>query len=137
MKTLFFVSVLFAVVHSEEQLKSGKLQTNKPQHQHELQSRPFTVKLDHFTPQDSRHVKFVSEAQLFYTTIPDVLIQQTYVQNLNHFRLNGPLFVFINDNDVFTTELLLQGLMYDIAAEAGGALITADNRFFRSNLPTV
>lgn len=30
----------------------------------------------------------------------------------------------------------MQGLMYDIAAEAGAGLFTADNRFFRSNLPT-
>lgn len=26
--------------------------------------------------------------------------------------------------------------MHDIAIDAGAALITADNRFFRSNLPT-
>lgn len=61
MKTFVFVSVLLAVVvHSEKQLKSEKFKINKPLQKRELESRPFTVNLDHFTPQDSRRIQFVS-----------------------------------------------------------------------------
>lgn len=48
----------------------------------------------------------------------------------------GPLFFYISDNGQFTNEFLEVGLMADIAREVGAALITADNRYFRSNLPT-
>lgn len=70
MKNLFFVSVLLVVVHSEEQLKSEKLQINKPLQRGELQSRPFTVNLDHFNNTKSRHIQFVSnKVKLFYMFI--------------------------------------------------------------------
>lgn len=60
MKISFVVSILLVVVHSEEQLRSAKLRIIKPIKQRELQTRPFTVNLDHFTPQDSRQIQFVS-----------------------------------------------------------------------------
>lgn len=49
---------------------------------------------------------------------------------------NGPLFVYVSEGDRSTSEFLVSGLMHDIAAEAGAALITADLRYFHSNLPT-
>lgn len=64
------------------------------------------------------------------------IILQTYTQMLEYYRPGGPIFIYINDLGQFTTEFLEIGLMHDIAIDAGAALITADQRFFRSNLPT-
>lgn len=69
-------------------------------------------------------------------TLPCFLFRQTYTQNLAHYRPNGPIFVFVGDGGVYTTEWLVGGLIYDIASEVGGALVTADHRYFGKNIPT-
>lgn len=49
---------------------------------------------------------------------------------------NGPIFIYVNDGGVFTTQFLQTGLMHDIAVDLNAALVTADMRYFRNNLPT-
>lgn len=61
---------------------------------------------------------------------------KSYTYNNEFYQEGGPLFFYINDGNAFTTEFLQIGLMADIAKEIGASLITADNRYFRSNLPT-
>lgn len=65
-----------------------------------------------------------------------IVITQTYVQNIEFYEDAGPIYIFVNDPDVYTTEYLTSGLMYDIANRTRAALVTANNRFFRNNVPT-
>lgn len=55
---------------------------------------------------------------------------------MEYFRENGPLFFYLNDAGRFTDEWLERGLMADLAMELGGAIFTANLRYFRNNLPT-
>lgn len=61
---------------------------------------------------------------------------QEFEYNADHFRVGGPLFIFVNDAATYTTEWIQSGLVHDLARNLGGALITANLRFFRFNLPT-
>ncbi|KAJ6623773.1 putative serine protease K12H4.7 [Pseudolycoriella hygida] len=78
----------------------------------------FSPKLDHFNPQDTRTVNF------------------NYRLNLEYYEANGPLFVYINDGEQYTTEWIERGLIVDIARDLGGAVITSDHRYFRLNTAT-
>lgn len=64
------------------------------------------------------------------------IVSQKYILNRQYYVDGGPLFVYINDAVTYTTQWLQTGLMYDIAKQLNGALITSDHRYFRSNLPT-
>lgn len=71
------------------------------------------------------------DAQILNDFLQQYLLKKEYFSN--EF---GGILVYINDGDVFTSELLETGLMHDIAIETYSALATADLRYFRSNLPT-
>lgn len=58
------------------------------------------------------------------------------MQNTDYYAEGGPIYIYVNDAGQFTTEFLQIGLMHDIAHNTKAALITADNRYFRTNLPT-
>lgn len=64
------------------------------------------------------------------------LILKQYTTNIEYFQADGPLFFYISDAGAFTTEWIQRGLIADLAMEFGGALFTADFRYFRNNLPT-
>lgn len=68
-----------------------------------------------------------------------VLIQkrfQTYNANTHHFENYGPIYIYIKDAFDFSTTMIEEGLMVDIAQETGGALLTFDARYFGNNRPT-
>lgn len=44
--------------------------------------------------------------------------------------------MFVNDGGRIKNEFLLSGLIYDVARESGGALVTADHRYSGDNVPT-
>jgi len=113
MKTVFGIGffVLFAAISH-----GSTLQSETEPSSHEIKT--YLTRLDHFRPQDRRVARF------------------TYTQKADHYRLGGPIYVFINDGGLFTTEWLDTGLMHDIAMETGALLITSANRYFRENLPT-
>lgn len=62
--------------------------------------------------------------------------QQHYRLNLDFYESGGPLFVYINDGEQYTTEWIEAGLVVDIARDLRGAVITSDHRYFRLNTPT-
>lgn len=55
---------------------------------------------------------------------------------MEFYQTGGPIFIYINDATTYTTQWLQTGLMYDIASEMNGVLITTDHRYFRQNRPT-
>lgn len=59
-----------------------------------------------------------------------------YRLNLDFYRENGPIFIFINGLDEFTTEWIERGLVVDAAREVGAALVTAAHRYTEQNIPT-
>jgi len=83
-----------------------------------LHNGSFTTRLDHFRPQDSRTVAF------------------HYRLNIDHYREGGPIFIFVNAADETTTQWIESGLVVDVAERVGGALVTADHRYVRQNIPT-
>lgn len=85
----------------------------------DVEVKNFQTRLDHLTPTDQRTVDF----QYF-------LKKEYFINDM------GGIFIYINDGDVFTTEFLETGLMHDIAIDTYSALVTADLRYFRNNLPT-
>lgn len=70
-----------------------------------------------------------------FLTNPFAFAIQTYTLNREHYRDQGPIFVFVS-NAEFHEELLTRGLVFDIAAATGGALATFDHRFTGDNLLT-
>lgn len=56
--------------------------------------------------------------------------------NLEHYVENGPIFIFINGPDETTTQWIERGLVVDVAQEVGAAVVTADHRYVRENIPT-
>lgn len=56
--------------------------------------------------------------------------------NLDHYQEDGPIFIFVNAADPTTTEWIEEGLVVDVAREVGAALVTADHRYVRTNIPT-
>jgi serine protease 16 len=74
--------------------------------------------VDHFRPQDNRTVQF------------------HYRLNLDFYRENGPIFIFVNGLDEFTTEWIERGNVVDVAREVGAALVTAAHRYTGQNIPT-
>lgn len=56
--------------------------------------------------------------------------------NLDHYRENGPIFIFVNAADPTSTEWIEDGLVVDVARQVGAALVTADHRYVRTNIPT-
>lgn len=63
-------------------------------------------------------------------------MKQQYILRDEYFTENGPIFIYANDGGTFTTHFLQTGLMHDIAIDVNAALVTADMRYFRNNLPT-
>lgn len=56
--------------------------------------------------------------------------------NLDHYDEGGPIFIFVNGLDETTTEWIEAGLVVDVARQVGAALVTADHRYNRLNIPT-
>lgn len=56
---------------------------------------------------------------------------------MQHYEENGtgPIFIFVGDG-IAGTEWLQGGLMFDIARDLKGALVTADHRYYGLNIPT-
>lgn len=44
--------------------------------------------------------------------------------------------MYVDDATVYTDEWIQAGLVYDIARDSGGALVTASHRYFGNNIPT-
>ncbi len=65
-----------------------------------------------------------------------MLCLKHYRLNLDHYEEGGPIFIFVNSADDTTTEWIEEGLVVDVAREVGGALVTADHRYVRLNIPT-
>lgn len=63
------------------------------------------------------------------------LNSQSYQINSENYRYGGPLFFYINDAGVYTTDWIEHGLMYDIAVEVGAILVTAYHRYYGNNMP--
>lgn len=82
-------------------------------------SGQYNVSVDHFRPQSTGH-----QATFHFD------------YNVDYFDAGGPLFIYVQDASPYTTEWLRHGLVYDLARELGGALITTESRFFGLNLPT-
>lgn len=102
----------------------------------QLHDGRFTVPVDHFRPQDGRTVSFVSARIDLSDAESNVLILKHYRTNIEYFENDGPLFFYLSDAGQFTTEWIERGLIADLAMEFGGALFTANLRYFRDNLPT-
>ncbi|KAG4071866.1 hypothetical protein HA402_006027 [Bradysia odoriphaga] len=120
MKELLVICALIAVGSTSEDIFFSEKNTPKPTFVPSvtLHNGSYFPKLDHFNPQDARTVEF------------------QYRLNLDFYRDEGPLFVYINDGEQYTTEWIEEGLIVDIARELGGAVITSDHRYWRLNTPT-
>lgn len=66
-----------------------------------------------------------------------ISVPQTYTQNVQHFEedTDSPIFIYVGDGGHFTTEWLVRGHMFDIAADLKAALVTADHRYYGQNIP--
>ncbi|KAJ6646562.1 putative serine protease K12H4.7 [Pseudolycoriella hygida] len=79
----------------------------------------FRARLDHFRPQNQDRVDF------------------TYHVNANHYNPEGgPIYIHLKDFRDYSTRWIERGLMVDIAAETGAAVLTLDYRYFGINRPT-
>lgn len=134
MKYFALVVLLAAVVTALPPQSRNDIQ---PRHVHHTYT--YTTLLDHFNPQNYVEVNFVSTKSV-NTSVGcqnyGVLSIQTYTEQKDYFRPGGPIYIYIQDNGVLTTDLLDTGVMHDLAEETGAVLITASNRYFRDNLPT-
>lgn len=102
-----------------------------------LHNGSFSPKLDHFNPQDTRTVEFVRKIIIEdWINLNKINLGQNYRLNLDFYREGGPLFIYINDGEQYTTEWVERGLVVDVARNVGGAVITSDHRYFRLNTPT-
>lgn len=118
MKVALVLCALVACTVAAQPLFSAKYaQEIAPAHD-DFTYGTFITQLDHFTPQDERTLEF------------------EYTIKRDYHTPGGPLFVYINDAGIFTTQWLEFGLIHDLARDLGGALFTADHRYFRSNIPT-
>lgn len=123
-------------------LKSAKLgnhllKDNTVNRHPSLRVQNFQTRLNHFSADDQRTVEFVRvEISILCDFITNISIKQQYILRDEYFIENGPIFIYVNDGDIFTTHFLETGLMHDIAIDLNAALVTADMRYFRSNLPT-
>lgn len=59
------------------------------------------------------------------------------MQMTDYYKRGGPIFIYVQEGDRSTNEFLQSGLMHDIAADVNAVLVTADLRFFRSNVMMV
>lgn len=100
-------------------LTKDMLRTKTTPRHADIEIKQFQTRLDHLTPTDQRMVEF------------DYFLKDEYFINDV-----GGILIYINDGDVFTTEFLETGLMHDIAIDTYSAIVTADLRYFRNNLPT-
>lgn len=66
MKSFVFICLAFAIFTTATNAKSVKMDRKQGRHggNHELHTNPWTVKFDHFAPQDSRTVNFVSSKRV-------------------------------------------------------------------------
>lgn len=119
-KLLVVISALIAVCAATEDVFFSEKYVHEPEHIQAafIHNGSYFPKLDHFRPQDTRTAHF------------------HYRLNLDHYRAGGPLFIFINAADGTTTQHIEQGLVVDVAAEVGGAVVTAEHRFVGLNIPT-
>jgi len=119
-KFLIVISCLIALSAATEDIFYSEKYIPKPIHvpAQFIHNGSFFPKLDHFRPQDTRTIQF------------------HYRLNLDHYREHGPIFIFINSADETTTEWIEEGLIVDVARQVGGALVTADHRYVRLNIPT-
>lgn len=55
--------------------------------------------------------------------------------NTHHFENYGPLYIYFKGCFEYSTEMIEEGLMVDIAEQTGGALLIFDYRYFGRNRP--
>lgn len=55
--------------------------------------------------------------------------------NTHHFENYGPLYIYLKDAFDYSTDMIEEGLMVDIAEQTGAALLTFDHRYFGRNRP--
>jgi len=120
LKFILVISSLIAVCAATEDIFFSEKYVPEPIHTPAatIHNGSYFPKIDHFRPQDDRTATF------------------HYRLNIDHYREGGPLFIFVNGADAFTTEWIEEGLVVDVAREVGGALITTDHRYVRLNIPT-
>jgi serine protease 16 len=119
-KLLLVICSLIAVCAAKENIFYSEKYVKLPEHVPAamIHNGSYFPPLDHFRAQDNRTAHF------------------HYRLNLDHYREDGPIFIFINSADETTTEWIEAGLVVDVARETGGALVTADHRYVRLNIPT-
>jgi serine protease 16 len=119
-KLLIVISTLIALSVASEDIFFSEKYVPIPEHtpSANLFNGSFFPKIDHFRPQDNRTVQF------------------HYRLNLDNYEEGGPIFIFVNGPDRTTTEWIEQGLVVDVARHVGAALVTADHRYVRLNIPT-
>lgn len=112
------VAVASPLNQSREAKLVSKEQINTTGAKPRIESGSFRSRVDHFRPQDNR------------------TFELKYNSNQEYYNGSGPLFFFVNDAGVHTTEWIEHGLMVDLAREVGAALFRADHRYYGDNLPT-
>ncbi|XP_037033396.1 lysosomal Pro-X carboxypeptidase-like [Bradysia coprophila] len=100
-----------------EYIKTNNLRLSMEEGVHEFFEGEFSTRIDHFRPLNQQRVNF------------------TYNANTHHFENYGPLYIYLKDAFDYSTDMIEEGLMVDIARETGAALLTFDPRYFGLNRP--
>lgn len=81
-------------------------------------TRWFNLPVDHFSTTDRR------------------TFDVRYLVNENHYRENGPIFIYIEGYSVVSPTFITSGNVFDAAIAQGGVLIALECRYFGMSLPT-
>lgn len=73
--------------------------------------------LDHFNSSDNRVWKM------------------RYFQNFEHFKPNGPIFLYIGGEGPLRGTVLAAGMIYDLASETHGAMFASEHRYYGDSIP--